>query len=107
MDLLYRENDYFNENDHYVFFYIPNKKYFISKVSLFNGYFRTNESLRYKCTSLLCCNFNEYMGVYVKYGSYLGMIVNCSPEYNCVGIIYAQGQKKVPHYWVNINDLKY
>jgi len=48
----YRENDYFNERDTYLF--ESSTLTFESKVEFDKGYWWTVESLHYKCTSLPC-----------------------------------------------------
>ena len=48
----YRELTYFNDTDTFVFMSLF--KEFESKVHLEKGYWWTNESLNYKCTSLKC-----------------------------------------------------
>lgn len=52
LKLKYRENSYFNKEDVYVFYDLPLRKVFTSKVFLENGYFYTVDSLNYKATSL-------------------------------------------------------
>lgn len=47
----HRENDYFNEND-WFFFERNDGTQFKSKCHYEKGYWWTNESLQYKCTSL-------------------------------------------------------
>lgn len=52
----YRENEYFNDKDNFIFYDVGLKRCFISKVHKDKdkpSWF-TNESLNYKCTSIPC-----------------------------------------------------
>lgn len=52
-DIEYRESDYFDE-EHTFLFKPNNGRGFESKVNFDKGYWWTNESLNYKCTSIKC-----------------------------------------------------
>lgn len=55
VDLQYRENDYFNDKDTFVFQKHDNAP-FESMVHYEKGYWWTNEGLNYKCTSIKSYN---------------------------------------------------
>lgn len=82
----YRGNDYFNDEDYYILFDISLKKYYITKIEMYNGSWYTkhlksysNETYytkgrwydsgapNFKMTSIPCINCNEIYGVEVKY----------------------------------------
>ena len=56
-DLQYRDNDYFNETDTYMFH--DGYKYFESKVYFNKSCWWTCESLNYKCTSVKSKKLNN------------------------------------------------
>ncbi len=55
----YRNSDYFNETDVFLFYLPQHKHFFYSKCEFSNGYWWTVESLKYKCTSVQALNLNE------------------------------------------------
>lgn len=52
----YRKSDYFCVNDNYIF---KDWRKFESKVHLHNGSWYTDESLKYKATSILCYKLDD------------------------------------------------
>lgn len=102
----YQNNNFFNEQDVYIFYIENFNKYIISEVHLYNGSFYTNTSLNYKCTSIPCIKFDNIYHNKIIYNGYIGKIIQALDTINSLGIQWFQGQKKIPYYWININDIK-
>ena len=102
----YQNNDFFTETKIYVFLDEVLNRFIISKVHFYNSDYYTNESCKFKCTSLKCCDFARFKYKIITLNHYIGEIIKPLPELNCIGIKWYQGQKNVPHYWQNINDVK-
>ena len=54
MKLKYRDKDYFNENDYYVFTHHDDTHPFVSKVEHSRGFWWTVRSLQFKATTIRC-----------------------------------------------------
>jgi hypothetical protein len=54
----YRESSYFNENDTFLFERNDGRR-FESKCHFEKGFWWTNESLNYKCISIMCVNLSD------------------------------------------------
>ena len=104
--LKYRESDYFNEEDTYVFYHLGTERYLVSKAHKHNGNWFANEGLQYKCTSVPCFKFSEIKNKEITLSNFVGRIIQPLEKHNCLGIIWNQGQKGIPNYWWDINKIK-
>ena len=50
--LRYRDNNYFNENNIFIFYDKPLKKIFTSKCIFHRGFYYTVKNLQFKCNSI-------------------------------------------------------
>jgi len=106
LNLDYRENNYFNTEDYYVF---EDWRLFVSKVHKHNGSWFTNEGLNFKCTSIRCVNFSELYckRVRLKNTEIEGTVWKCLP-YLDLGIGWNNGKKPfLPNFWNDINTMEF
>lgn len=59
LELEYRDNDFFNSEDFFVFLDKACTKVFSSRVHFYNGNWYTNNSLKFKCTSIKSDRYKE------------------------------------------------
>jgi len=112
LNLLYRENNYFNTEDYYI---INNNlsKLYISKLKLApNGCWYSVQGLKHKMTSIKCVNFLEIQNKDVSLLSQpdlrgrLSLDKVLSPGF--LGVFWNQGKKEfLPYFWNNINNLRW
>ncbi len=109
--LQYRENNYFNLEDLYVF---DNNldKLLISKVHLYNGNWFSDVSCQYKMTSVRCINCKELYGLSVEHCGVKGTVSKfLGGRFNDLGVQWVSGEqiKKngIPNFWNEINNLKF
>lgn len=96
--LLYRENNYFNDEDYFLFKNNLNQL-LISKCEMFNGNWY---SQNYKLTSVPCINFKDLYNKEITLKNGIkGKIIKALK--NNIGILYNQGQNfkelGLPSYW--------
>lgn len=111
MNLQYRENNYFNNVDLFVF----NNglgKLWLSKVHLYNGNWYSNVALKYKMTSVRCINCKELYHSTVSYCGVEGIVSKfLDASNNDIGVQWKFGKniKKngLHNYWIEINSLKF
>lgn len=111
MKLKYRENSYFNTED---LFILDNNLecLIITKLHLYNGNWYSDAGCKYKMSSVKSINSREIYHSTVEYYEVKGIVSKfLSAPNNDLGILWESGEaiKKngLPHYWQNINDLKF
>lgn len=107
--LKYRDNSYFNENDYFLILTNLNA-FFITKVHPWNGYYFSNESLKYKMTTVLTVNCNEIKGLTIRYeDTTLKGVISKFIEPNGIGVVWNQGENYrkfgFPNYWNLMSNL--
>lgn len=106
-----RETDYFNSTDVYLCYDAGINNLFLSKLELYNGYWYTLESLKYKATTIQVQNFNELYHTKVKYKGleYFGTITKALEPKN-LGIVWDQGiqikTNGLASFWNELNKLE-
>lgn len=129
--LEYRNNDYFNEKDFFLFYDLPLKKVYLSQLENFNGNYYPKEYKEYltfshtsgvwsnrgpsqfKMTSVKSLNYSNLIGLKMKYkGTELTGKIEQRCVLNSFGIFWdkktAQYYKKYgfPNTWVDLNDIE-
>lgn len=111
MDLKERNADYFNSTDVYLCYDETLKNLFLSKLELYNGYWHTLESLKYKVTTIDTQNCSELYHTRVKLKGleYHGTIVKQLTPNN-IGVLWDQGKQVKQHglanFWTELNKLE-
>lgn len=109
-DLLsYRESDYFNNEDYYLFYSNLNLLY-VTQLHYYNGSWYSNVGVKYKMTSVLCINLNELYHKEVEYiGTPLVGIITKYLEPKYIGVLWKQGQEYrkygLPSFWCDTKKI--
>lgn len=106
LDYNYRNQNYFNDKDIYVFNDDVINHIFLSKVHKYRGDWYTDESLNFKCTSIPCINSSDIINKTVNLKSYnIKGVINKFLPPNDLGIFWKQNQN-LPYFWNNIKTVE-
>lgn len=107
MNLQYRENNYFNEEDLFIFY--SGYKLWISKVHLYNGNFYSDVGCKYKMTSVKSINCKEIYHSTVSFCGVKGIVSKFLS--NDIGVMWESGEAirkhGLPLFWNDVNNLKF
>lgn len=110
MDLQYRDNNYFNEKDLFIFY--SGYKLWITKIHLYNGNWYSDVACKYKMTSVRSINSIELYHTNVEFKGVKGVISKfLDTPNNDIGVMWESGETirkyGLPPYWNDINNLIY
>lgn len=109
--LKYNDTEYFNSEDYFLIKTNYNR-FYVTKVHWYNGAWFSNESLKYKMTTVLSVSYDEIKDKVVQYkGTTLkGKIVKLMNPNN-VGVIWNQGgnfrEFGSPCFWNEFENLEF
>jgi hypothetical protein len=108
--LKYNESEYFNSEDYFLIKTNYNR-FYVTKCHWYNGAWFSDESLKYKMSSVLSISCNELKNEVVFYkGTPLkGKIIKFNNP-DGIGVLWDQGGKYkefgLPYFWNKMEDLK-
>lgn len=102
----YRENTYFNENEPFLMWDEGINRFTVSYLKHGNGFWYNISGLSFKVHSIKTVKLSEIKGKSFVVEGYSGKVCKYLVDYNNLGIVWDNQQKKLPVFWQDINVLK-
>jgi len=102
----YHNSEYFNETD---YFLIKTNLggYFVTQCHWYNGSWFSNDSLKYKMTSVLTVSCGQIKNKEVRYiNTDVKGTISKFVQPDGIGVVWKQGSKPLPHFWNKFENLE-